>query len=465
MAASSCDPLLQGDFPEYLAHGHAKCIAFNRRGILLAVGCKDGRCVIWDFETRCIAKELKDEECSYPINSVCWSRSGNNLLLSSADQSLTLWDVKSGNRITRIVLPKSPLQARLHPRSSKPPLCLACPLSRPPLIVDLNTEITTSLNLCVSHTRCPCGDRTTFCSPTPACFNKYGNLVYVGSSKGEILLINYIENEVHAMILIPADCEVKNVVLSRNGLYLLANSSDRIIRIYENLLPLKDEVRALDDLKENFKGLKGTDKLQAVGSKCLTLIREIQDLTMISHWKSPCFSDNGEWVVAGSASKGGHKIYIWDKARLVKILEGPKESIADLAWHPARPIVASVCSTGKVYIWAKDVSENWSAFVPNVEVIEENEEYVEREDEFDLKSPETEKEVKGSEDDEIEEGEILPEEKGLAFSDSDMSQEELCFLPANPTYDVPEQTDKSIESSSKLVDSNNSSPPGGNVNH
>jgi len=50
-------------------------------------------------------------------------------------------------------------------------------------------------------------------------------------------------------------------------------------------------------------------------------------------------------------------------------------------------------------------------------------------------------------------------EKDPGFSDSDMSEEELCFLPATPTCDVPEQMDKFIESSSKLVDSNNSGSP------
>ena len=48
---------------------------------------------------------------------------------------------------------------------------------------------------------------------------------------------------------------------------------------------------------------------------------------------------------------------------------------------------------GLVYIWAKDYTENWSAFAPDFKELEENEEYVEREDEFDL-IPETEK-VKG----------------------------------------------------------------------
>ncbi|MCI26785.1 retinoblastoma-binding protein 5-like, partial [Trifolium medium] len=147
--------------------------------------------------------------------------------------------------------------------------------------------------------------------------------------------------------------------------------------------------------------------------------------------------------------------YIWDRAgHLVKILEGPKEALIDLAWHPVRPIVVSVSLNGIVYIWAKDYTENWSAFAPDFKELEENEEYVEREDEFDL-VPESEK-VKGSDVNEDEEIDIVTVEKDPAFSDSDMSQEELCFLPASPCRDVPEQQDKFLESSSKLMDSNNS---------
>ncbi|CAK7352342.1 unnamed protein product [Dovyalis caffra] len=141
---------------------------------------------------------------------------------------------------------------------------------------------------------------------------------------------------------------------------------------------------------------------------------------------------------------------------LVKILEGPKEALIDLAWHPVHPIIISVSLTGLVYIWAKDHTENWSAFAPDFNELEENEEYVEREDEFDL-IPETEKvkELDINEDDEVD---IVTVEKDN-FSDSDLSQEELCFLPATPCPDVSEQQDKCMGSSSKLMDSNNSGSP------
>ncbi|XP_044461436.1 protein RBL isoform X1 [Mangifera indica] len=468
MNAPIIDPL-QGDFPEvieeYLEHGVMKCIAFNRRGTLLAAGCSDGSCVIWDFETRGIAKELRDKECVAAITSVCWSKYGHCILVSAADKSLTLWDVLNGERITRIVLQQTPLQARLHPGSSTPSICLACPLSSAPMIVDLNTGDTNTLPITVSDvsngvapaSRNKYSDGTPPFTPTAACFNKYGDLVYVGNSKGEILIIDHNSNKLRAWVPVSGGAVIKNIVFSRNGQYLLTNSNDRTIRIYDNLLPLKNGLGVLDDLDKTIDEIDSVEKLKLVGSKCLALFREFQDTITKMHWKAPCFSGDGEWVIGGSASKGEHKIYIWDRAgHLVKILEGPKEALIDLAWHPVHPIIVSVSLTGWVYIWAKDYTENWSAFAPDFKELEENEEYVEREDEFDLiLESEKVKESDVNEDDEVD---IMTVDKD-AFSDSDMSQEELCFLPAIPCPDVPEQQDKCGGSSSKLMDGNHSGSP------
>lgn len=47
--------------------------------------------------------------------------------------------------------------------------------------------------------------------------------------------------------------------------------------------------------------------------------------------------------------------------RLARIVEAQKEGLADLAWHPTRPVVTSVSMSGVIYFWAKDYTENWSA--------------------------------------------------------------------------------------------------------
>lgn len=66
--------------------------------------------------------------------------------------------------------------------------------------------------------------------------------------------------------------------------------------------------------------------------------------------------------------------------------------------------------------------------------------------------------VKESNINEDEEVDIVAVDKD-AFSDSDMSQEELCFLPAIPCPDVPERQGKCVGSSSKLMDRNHSGSP------
>ncbi|XP_072974171.1 protein RBL [Typha angustifolia] len=463
------DPL-QGDFPEvieeYLQHGNMKCIAFNRRGTLLAAGCADGSCVIWDFETRGVAKELRDKDCIAPITSVCWSKFGRHLLASATDKSLTLWNVISGEKVTRITLQQTTLHASLHPGSCTPSVCLACPLSSAPILVDLNTGSSTVLPVSVTipgngpplHPRNKFSDGSPPFTPTAATFNKFGDLIYVGNSKGEILITDSKNIQVHAIIPISGGAVVKDIVFSRNGQFLLTNSNDRVIRVYENLLSQKGATNELEKLSSKNDAYEGIERLKVNGSQCLILFREFQDAVTKIQWKAPCFSGDGEWIVGASASKGEHKLYIWDRAGyLVKILEGPKEALIDLAWHPVRPLVVSVSVAGLIYIWAKDYTENWSAFAPDFKELEENEEYVEREDEFDL-MPEAEK-VKELDVNQDEEIDIVTVEKDSGFSDSDTSQEELFFLPAIPSPDVLEQQDKCLGSSSKLEDSNHSGSP------
>ncbi|CAN6202902.1 unnamed protein product [Urochloa humidicola] len=470
MNAPVIDPY-QGEFPEiieeYLQHGTMKCIAFNRTGTLLAAGCSNGSCVIWDFETKGLAREFHDKDYTASITSVSWSKYGHRLLASATDKSLTLWDVSSGEKISRITLQKTPLCASLQPASPAPSICLACPLSSAPLLVDLDTGSTKVLPVSISENNNPpapnprnkFADGTPPFTPTAATFDKHGDLIYVGNSKGEILIVDSKSIQILAVIPIPGGAVIKDIVFSRDGQYLLTNSNDRVIRVYRNIIPVKgsgEEIRNISNNNHDYES--HYDKLKVNGASCLILSCELLDSITKTQWKTPCFSGTGQWIVGASANKGEHRLQIWDQAGpLVKILDGPKEAVIDLAWHPAEPTIATVSVTGLVYIWAKEHVENWSAFAPDFEELEENEEYVEREDEFDLNPREEEaEEVAIDEDADID---IETFEKNAMFSDAEDSVDEIVFLPAIPSPDVPdEHAEKCLGSSSKL-DSNHSGSP------
>ena len=54
-------------------------------------------------------------------------------------------------------------------------------------------------------------------------------------------------------------------------------------------------------------------------------------------------------------------------------------------WHPHRPFVAACgLESGRVHLWSIVTPQRWSALAPDFAEVEENVEYLEREDEFDI---------------------------------------------------------------------------------
>ena len=87
---------------------------FNRFGTLLAVGCNDGRVVIWDFLTRGIAKIIQAHV--HPVCSLSWSRSGQRMVSASTDNTVSIWDVLTGECDQRYRFPSPVLKVQFHPR-------------------------------------------------------------------------------------------------------------------------------------------------------------------------------------------------------------------------------------------------------------------------------------------------------------------------------------------------------------
>lgn len=88
-------------------------------------------------------------------------------------------------------------------------------------------------------------------------------------------------------------------------------------------------------------------------------------------------------------------------------------------WHPYKPyIAASGMDTGRVYLWSIVTPQKWSALAPDFAEVEENVEYVEREDEFDIHPiEEIHKRIQHQEDEDIDVLTVEPVRKGFDQGD------------------------------------------------
>uniref|UniRef100_A0A182JA02 Uncharacterized protein n=2 Tax=Anopheles atroparvus TaxID=41427 RepID=A0A182JA02_ANOAO len=403
--------------------------AFNKYGTLLAVGCNDGRVVIWDFLTRGIAKIISAHV--HPVCSLCWSRNGHKLLSASTDNNVCIWDVLSGDCEQKYRFPSPILKVQFHPRNDDK--FLVCPMRYAAIMVDVGGK----------HECLPLdndGDLNIV-----AAFDRRGEHIYTGNAKGKILVLNANTLEIVASFKIVLGSSsvtaVKSIEFARRGEAFLVNTSDRVIRVYDS----KEVVTC---------GKDGEPEP----------IQKLQDLVNKTTWKKCCFSGDGEYICAGSARQ--HALYIWEKSigNLVKILHGTKgELLLDVVWHPVRPIIASI-SSGLVSIWAQNQVENWSAFAPDFKELDENVEYEERESEFDITDEDKSVDLAAeSKQDEEVEVDVVSAEPIAAFCSSDEEYEDetaLQFLPMAPEVEDPEDGWGSQDNADTLGGGFGSSGPG-----
>jgi COMPASS component SWD1 len=199
---------------------------------------------------------------------------------------------------------------------------------------------------------------------TVSIFAASGDYILAGTNKG---WLNFIDAKTHKTIYSTKICSgiVVLLRLTASGRHILVNAQDRIIRtiVMPNLSA------------EDFD----PDTLQ------LQVEHKFQDVVNRLSWNHVAFSATGDYVMASTYNN--HDIYIWerDHGSLVKILEGPKEEHGVVEWHPHRPFIAACgLETGRIHIWSIISPQRWSALAPDFVEVEENVEYEEREDEFDI---------------------------------------------------------------------------------
>lgn len=380
--------------------------AFNKRGTLLAVGCNDGRIVVWDFLTRGIAKII----CAHvhPVCSLSWSRSGHKLLSASTDNNVCIWDVLTGECEQKYRFPLPILKVQFHPRNDRQ--FLVCPMRHAAVLVEVDGE----------HKVVPLDDESDL--NIAAALDRRGQYLYVGNSKGRMQVFQLPELTLKASFKVTqattSATAIKSIEFARRGDVFLVNTADRVIRVYDTKQVLSC-------------GKDGEPEP----------LQKLQDLVNKMMWKKCCFSGDGEYICGGSARQ--HALYIWEKSvgNLVKILHGTKgEMLLDVVWHPVRPIIASI-SSGVVSIWAQNQVENWSAFAPDFKELDENVEYEERESEFDLSDEDKSVEMGPEKQEEDLEVDVTTVDRVAALCSSDEETEDMVslqFLPISPEVEDPE---------------------------
>jgi COMPASS component SWD1 len=224
-----------------------------------------------------------------------------------------------------------------------------------------------------------------------AIYCPHGTEIFVGDSRGMITTVDADSKTIKSSFRVATNSNVgvKGLVVSSDKKRLLVNSSDRYLRLF-NLPSNKVEPQA----SPSSTGPSGTgDATQAPSATLLNpvpeLHKELIDAVNKQQWKTMIFSPDNELVLAGASHRHEHRIYFFTvyNGRLLKNLEGPKEGILDLTWHPTLPILVTVSTAGTIYVWGAHQEESWSAFTPGFTELEKNEEYIEREDEFDAEDP------------------------------------------------------------------------------
>ncbi len=220
---------------------------------------------------------------------------------------------------------------------------------------------------------------------------------------------------------------IKSISFDSSSKQLLVGTTDRFVRIYnivtstanndtikntEEKATLEAESKAIQQL-ESIESLvaKAGDHFINEGSfihqqqnsiNSITadenLLIEIVELKLSRlydaqveklSWGACAFSPDGKHLVTSiDASSNEHVIYTWNVVHgyAENTLQAGSDGIIELTWHPEEmPMQClAVGKSGKIYVWAKVMTQDWSAFAPDFETLTDNREHVEEETEFDV---------------------------------------------------------------------------------
>jgi len=258
---------------------------------------------------------------------------------------------------------------------------------------------------------------------TVARFDPSGRYIFVGTSQGTILVFNTRTKTLIARhkIMGAGAMIMRGLGFTKGGRRLITNSTDRILRQFN--LPIyppcvEGQVMEL----ELEPTLRFSDPIGRVA------------------WHNMAYSPDGEWLAGGSADPVTHKIYIWNitsDGSFVTALDGGREPLLDVTWHPSAPAIASTTNAGNVLLWHCPAPERWGAFAGGFEEMDENIVYEEREDEFDIEDEAEIAKRKRKEEDEYVDimGDLEVEPAPELLARQEVKDEDILWAESEPDKD------------------------------
>lgn len=365
------------EYPETLTntfkYGHLNYIKFNKKGDYLASGLRDGGIAIFDNDTDQVVAVLKQH--TRLVHSIDWSACGRYLLTLSIDCNVLLWDLKTKTVIREIIFDSAAWSAELDPTNIFGFICTV--YDEEPVYVDWSNEDDVKIHRLLAIPKASDSDdeakkRKLKILALCVTFGFSGKLILMGTNKGWLNVIVRTGDGV-STVYSQKICGalLKQIVICEKNRKVFLNCLDRIIR----QLSISEEL-----LQTLLQG-------QELDYDAFEVDQKYQDVVNRLQWNSINVNHNGEYLIASTYGSGAHDVYMWETTMgsLIKVLEGPKEELLDTDWNNKRcSIVANGLDLGYIYLWSNIVPQKWSALAPDFVEVEENVEYEEREDEFDI---------------------------------------------------------------------------------